>query len=281
VPAPLDSRGGLDGLMEFLGDAFRRPHPVLDDADLSARSAEHVSGNDRLSPAEQVDIYRRQYFLRHVDSLADDYPGLAHVLGEDEFDAFCRAYLAACPPRRFSLRDLGDRILAFAEGYAFPEDRSALAIEMLRYEHAFIDLFDGAEPPPLDAQKLASVPEDAWDRARLVVHPLLVRMAVRYPVHRIRLAAKAGDAPPLTAPPDPEPANLVLFRGADGMIRFDELDGAAFALLAELARGEPLVPAFERVASALDPAAAEALGPKVGVWFQEWTALRWIVDVSL
>jgi hypothetical protein len=35
------------------------------------------------------------------------------------------------------------------------------------------------------------------------------------------------------------------------------------------------------VAAALPPEAAEALGAKVGPWFQVWTAKRWIVDVAV
>ena len=158
------------------------------------------------------------------------------------------------------------------------EDRGAVTREMLAYEHAFIDLFDGAEPPPLDPQKLAAMPEEAWESARLAIHPLLVRMPVRYAVHRIRLAAKAEDAATIDAAPAEAPANIVLFRD-DHRIRFEELDAPAFALLDALARGEALGPACEEVAAGLEPGAGERFGAQVGQWFQEWTARRWIVDV--
>lgn len=268
----------LDAVMEFLEPAFRRADPLFGDATVAVACAAHVTGNSRLTPAEQVDIYRRQYWLRHIDALADDYPGVAHLLGEEGFDAFLRAYLLAHPPRHKSLRDLGTDIVTFAQGYAFPDSLRAATLEMLAYEHAFIDLFDGAEPPPLDPQKLTSMPEEAWEQARIVIHPLLVRTQVRFPVHRLRLQAKAEDAEPRTEPPTEKPANLVLFRD-DNLIRFEELDGAAFALLDALARGIALGPACEQVAATLEPEAAEQLGAQVGTWFQAWTARRWIVDV--
>jgi hypothetical protein len=275
VAAPLDP---LDRVMSFLEPAFRRPDPIAGDPAIANACAEHVTGNSRLTPAEQVDIYRRQYWLRHLDALADDYPGVQHLLGEEAFDAFLRAYLLAHPPSHRSLRDLGCDIVAFGKGYAFPEPLRAVTLEMLGYEHAFIDLFDGAEPPPLDPRKLAAMPEDAWERARLVFHPLLVRVQVRYAVHRLRLDAKSEGAEPITDPPSEAPANLVLFRD-DHRIRFEELDGTAFALLDALARGDALGPACEQVAAGLDPEAAEGLGARVGTWFQQWTARRWIVDV--
>ncbi len=266
--------------MGFLQEAFRRADPVTGDPIQEPRSAEHVTGNSRLKPAEQVDIYRRQYWLRHVDSLLEDYPGVKHILGEDAFEAFCRAYLVAHPPHLPSLRDLGVDIVAFAERYPdFPEGKRAAALEMIRYEFAFVDLFDGADVPPLDPQKLQRLPADAWDRARIVLHPLLVRFRLEYPVHRLRLAAKADEAPPSTLPA-PASIHLVLFRRGE-VISFEELEPVAFELLSALASGEPLVGACDRIAEALEPAEAEAMGAQVGPWFQRWTTLSWIVDVEL
>src|SRR5689334_17295103 len=101
MPAPLEELQG------FLEQAFRRHEPIVSDESAAAACGAHVRGNDRLTPAEQTDIYRRQFWLRHIESLQEDYIGLAHVLGEDGFDAFCHAYLDAHPPRTPSLRDLG------------------------------------------------------------------------------------------------------------------------------------------------------------------------------
>jgi hypothetical protein len=271
MPAPLDA------LMSFLGGALRRERPVPEDAALAARCAEHVTGNDRLSPAEQVDIYRRQFWMRHVDSLIEDYPGLQAVLGEDAFEAFCRAYLAACPPRSFTLRDLGDRIVAFAERYeGFPEGRARLARDLVLYENAFVDLFDGADPPPLDPVKVREMPEDGWSTARIVLHPLARRMRLEYPVHDIRTAVKEGAAPAI---PAPRQVHLLLHR-KELIIRTHELDPLAYALLDALARGVPLVPACEALATGLDDAAAAGLGDKVRGWFAHWTSSGLIVDIE-
>ncbi|MEO7329925.1 MAG: DNA-binding domain-containing protein [Minicystis sp.] len=270
----------LDRLQAFLGDAFRREAPLPETPELIPACVEHVAGNSKLSPAQQADIYRRQFWLRHLDSLTEDYPGLQYLLGEEAFEAFSRAYLAACPPRKPSLRDLGIDVIAFAERYPDidPALRSA-ALEMVRYENAFVDLFDGAEPPPLDPQKLATLPEDAWERARIVLHPLLHLFDFVYPVHRLRLEASRAEAP-LAAPLAKAPVRVALYRAGE-IIRFEELDATAFALLSALGRGEALVPACDRLAADLDPAAAEALGAQVGAWFQQWTAHRWIIDVVL
>src|SRR5690349_19816708 len=89
----------------FLVGALQQASPMPDDPALAASASAVVTGNDRLSPAEQVDIYRRQFWLRHCGVLLEDFPGLAHLLGEGGFDGFCRGYLAAHPPASQSFRD--------------------------------------------------------------------------------------------------------------------------------------------------------------------------------
>jgi hypothetical protein len=266
-------------LQGFLAGALRREEDIEADAAVAAAARVHVAGNDRVPPEEQVDIYRRQFWLRHHEALEQDYPGLRRLVGEEAFDALVHAYLTAHPPRTPSLRELGADIVAFAEGWGgFPEGLRAPAIELLRYEHAFIDLFDGAALPALDAGKIASLPEDAWERARVVIHPHLARFRFEHAVHRYRLAALSDEGDPPA--PARQPVCLVLYR-RDLEICFDEVDPAALALLDALAAGDPLVPACDRVAAALDPAQAEAMSSQVGAWFQRWAALGWIIDVTL
>jgi hypothetical protein len=273
----------LDELQGALATLFQRAEPVVGDAGASLVSARHVTGNDRLSPAEQVDIYRRQFWLRHHDALLEDYPGLALVVGDDAFEAFVRAYLVAHPPRTPSLRDLGADVPAFAARHGgFPPRRRAIAVEMARYEHAFVDIFDAAEPPRLDVAKIQSVSPEGWSRARLVLHPHLVTMTVRHPVHRVRYDLKAG-APvdvDAAAVPAPEPFHLALYR-KDLVVHYEELEPEAHRLLEALRAGAPLAPACAALAEGLAPEDAALLEARVGAWFQRWTASAWIVDVEL
>ncbi len=280
-----DTPGELAELQGFLAVALRREAPIAGDAALAAATAPHVAGNDRLSPAEQADLYREQFWLRHLEALTEDYPGLRALAGADTFDALLRAYLGAHPPRTPSLRDLGADLVRFAERWpGFPPERRAAALEILRYEHAFIDVFDGAEPPPLDGRKLAALGEGGWEQARVALHPLLVLLRLEHPMHHYRLAVagldgtKSAEAPPL---PERRPVSLVLYR-RDRIVHFEEVEPQALTLLEALGAGVPLAAACDRILDgddAGDAQAAEALAGRVGAWFQRWTALGWIVDV--
>src|SRR5579863_10232586 len=77
----------------------------------SARLRSYVKPNDRLSSAERLEIYNRQYWCRLLDSLAEDFPGLQAVAGKRAFANLSVAYLRDCPSRSFTLRNLGSRLL--------------------------------------------------------------------------------------------------------------------------------------------------------------------------
>jgi hypothetical protein len=270
-------------LQHFLARALRTHEPIPKAPALAQEAGHFVAGNARVSPAEQVDIYRRQFWLRHVDSLREDYPGLAYVLGDDGLELFCHAYLDAHPPRTPSLRELGADVPAFAAKYAgFPEEKRSLARELAAYETAFVDVFDGAEVPALDAAKLAAMPPDGWERARLVVHPRLVLTRVHHPVHELRYRVKLGEQPDVASYAERREVatHLAVYR-KDDVIHYEVLDPEAFALLTLFRAGKSLVAACAEVSAGLTPEGACALEARLGGLFAHFTACRFLVDVEL
>jgi hypothetical protein len=262
--------GELSALQEFMAAALQRTRALSTQPDVAKDVPSRIAGNERLSPVEQLDIYREQFWLRHVGALEEDYKTLAHVLGHDGFHALCEAYLGACPPDSFTLRDLGARLPEFVASTA-PWKEDALVVDVARYEWAFVEAFDAPAAPPLDPAAIASASEDEWSRARLDLAPMLQRVRARFPVDALRAAVQKGEAP---GRPEAKDLSLCVWRGPEAM-KYLDVEPAAFALLERLATGEPLAAACEAVASC-DP----AVGEKVGGWFQQWAALGWIAKVN-
>lgn len=268
----------LERLQSFLEGAFRLPDPIPGDPALEQRAAEHVSGNDRLTPAEQADIYRRQFFLRHVDSLIEDHSGLVHYLGDDGFEDFARAYLAEHPPKTPSLRELGADIAAFAESYpGLPEALRGICVDMARYELCLIETFDAADVEPPDAARLAALPQEAWLTRPLVFTPHLRLFEMGYPVPVLRLAIKEGGA--AKEPPPREQVYYGVFRRND-VVAFERLTREAYELLRLLTAGESLVSACEELSQRLTDERASMVEAEVGTWFQRWASWGWILDVK-
>lgn len=245
-------------------------------------AAEHLSGNERLSPVEQLEIYREQFYLRHTASLVEDFPGVGGVLGQRDWDELVWDYLASVTPASFDLGDLGAGLAAFAETRESLGERRDLVVDMARLEYAHIEVFDAPDAAPLDPSKLGAVPEDAWEHARLVTDPGLRLLALRYPVLGLRRAIlernERGDTSAL-ALPAPEAGYWAVHR-RNLAIFHDALEPHAFALLTAVARGEPLAAACESAAREAG-VTVETLGAGLEQWFSAWAARGYVVDIVL
>jgi hypothetical protein len=257
---------------------LRRRRALPRDADVVEQARHHVRGNDRLSPAEQLEIYREQFWLRHTASLLEDFPGLSGILGQKEWERLVEGYLEEATLSSFSLRELGDGLVAYVERSEWLPNRE-LCADMARLEWAYVEIFDAADAAPLDGTKLASIPEEDWPGARIVFNPAMALLEVRYAVADLR--RKLREATDETVPiPDPVRQNLVLYRGTDKNLFHAMVSGLAFRLIEELRRGTPLGRASELAAQRV-PAEASTLESDVGEWFLDWGRRGWIIDVEV
>lgn len=287
-PEPPES---LQVVQIFLTEAIQRPGALAQDPERAKLCAVHVSGNERLSPAEQVDVYRRQFWLRHDESMEEDFPALAEILGDDRWETFVEDYLAAHPPFTPSLRDLGASVNQFLETWAgLPPGKEQLCREVARYELAFVDVFDGADPPPLDPARLAQLSPADWERATLTINPLIRRMRFDYAVHRLRLAVrdrkKSGQEQRLdidawlSEAQNVRPVYLALFR-KECVVHFEDLHADAFRMLEALAERDTLLGACAKVAEGKSEAEASKLVQEVGAWFQRWAVWGFIAAIDV
>ncbi len=272
----------LSQMQHWIVQQLQRERMLPKQADAVEGCERYLTGNDRLSPAEQLEIYRVQFWLRHTSALIEDFPGVSGILGQAEWERLVESYLAACPPESWTLRDLGDRLPQhIADRPETPHQ--ALCEDMARLEWFYTELFDAQEVPPLDQAKLMSLPEDAWQSARMVFNPAFRLLQVRYPVAKLRRELRAAeddaDAPAIEIPEE-HPQNLVLYRDQQRQLYSKPVSEAAFCLLGKLTAGVPLVPAAEQTVAQL-PDAAHEVQSKVGPWFQDWGARGWIVDVQI
>jgi len=264
----------LASIQRELAEALRRPASLKEDA-ASTKTAETIaSGNDRLSPVEQVDIYREQFWYRHRDVLIEDFQSIEHALGEEPFLELARTYLAECPSVSFTLRDLGEHMVRFLETRAPYKDDPFLA-DLAKVEWAFVEAFDGPDAPAFDPSTIAGVPEEAWPNASIVLHPSMQRITLGHPAHDYRIAVKKGEE---ATRPEPRRCNVVVYRGGD-LLHVLEVDDDATAMLDELAKGIALGEACER-AAARSGTDLGVFQTKLAGWFSEWTSLGWIRAVK-
>lgn len=266
----------LDDIQRWVAGLLRRDRALPKDETVTGQARGFLTGNDRLKPVEQAEIYREQFWLRHTSSLVEDYPGLGGIIGQADWERLVEEYLVAYPPNSWTLRNLGDR-MAEHVGRSDWLDHRALCKEMAELEWAYVELFDAPERPPLDGAKLASIPETAWQSAIIVLSPALILMRTEYPIAELRRRLRDEEA---NVPiPAPDPQNLVLYRSVHRNLMYEVVGDGAYALLQALKEGVPLVPACERAVSQY-PDEAKAIEVSLGQWFQEWARKGWVVDVE-
>jgi hypothetical protein len=264
----------------FAGFLRRRRDLGKDDEALRFAD-ELVAGNERLSPVEQLEIYREQFWLRHTASLVEDFPGVGGILEQERWDRLIWEYLEQEAEYSYSLRDLGARLPDFTARQSWLEERE-LVTDMARFEWAHVEVFDAPDVPRLDPEELAAVPEGAWESARLLLDPALRLLRLGHPVAELRrrLIALQNDASlPKPAWPAKAETRIALHR-RERVICMDSLESAAFALLAAFAAGAPLGSACEEAARA-SGVEVEVLGERLESWFTEWAARGYVVGVMV
>jgi hypothetical protein len=266
----------LSELQREMALALRHGSALERDSHWSSFAQAHMTGNDRLSPVEQLEIYREQFWLRHTTSLLEDFPGLSGILGQSDWEKLAEQYLREVVPDSYTLRDLGARLPEVIERASWLPHQ-ALCLDMARLELAYVDAFDAPDTAALVPERLTGLAEDDLLRARLVIAPCVRLLSVGYPVGDLRRALRAeGDQP--VAIPEPRAQCLVIYRRE---LRLWDMpvSPVAFALLVGLARGATLGAAAE--AAAVSPEAEAEMAQNIGAWFQEWSAKGLISDVTL
>lgn len=264
----------LSALQLWMAALVRRRRSLPGDAAIDDEVRRHVAGSDRVGPAEQLEIYRQQFWYRHTDSLVEDFPGLAGILDQDDWNHLIFDYLERCVTASFTLRDLGRALPDFVAEQAWLPHRE-LCHDMARLEWLYVDLFDAADAPPLELARLARLSEDDWQRARIVISPSTALLATRYAVTDHRRAIRTSDE--RLPVPAVSPRKYVIYRGTNRRLFDRSVDDGAFTLLELLRDGHALVPACER---AMERHPDERLDDKLMGWFAEWGELGWISGVE-
>ena len=226
---------------------------------MSTYAARYIKPNDRLTSFERLEIYNRQYWLRVLGALAEDFPGLRAVLGGQWFESMCKTYLTECPSRSFTLRNLGARLESWLrQNPSWMRDRQALALDMVRLEWADIEAFDGQAKPSLRSGDLQ---EMQWPQLRLALQPYVQPLELRYPVDDLLLAVKHGEDTAgfasnaiqerrrrskvrAVARLEPEQIFLAVHR-LDFSVYFRRIEPEDFALLSALRTGKTIERAIE------------------------------------
>lgn len=159
----------------------------------------------------QFDIYRNAYVIRLVEALRSNYPGLHQLLGDDDFAAMGRSYLARHPPTHASIRWFGDALAEFLEQRPSYAGLPVLS-ELARFEWALRHTIDAADAGVVTVESLQSIAPEHWGDLRFALHPSATVMVLQWNTPQIWQALTAGQVPPA---PEKRAMNWLVHRQPD------------------------------------------------------------------
>jgi len=158
------------------------------------------------------------------------------------------------------------------------DGRREFLADLATLEWTLVEVLHAQAPPPLSAETLGAIEEDAWPRAKLRRSETARVVRFSYPVNRYYQAFRQGDP---IAPPDAAPSATLVYRHAQRLWRLD-LTPAMAKLVEGLFSGMPLgeaMGAIEETITNVDE--LEDAERNVGIWFQEWIGSSVFAAVEL
>lgn len=158
-----------------------------------ADAAELIASHDGIDSDSRLAIHRHHMHDSLGAALADVFPVVARLVGDDFFRQVARLYVAAHPLRSGSLLSFGDTFPQFLAGWP-PAAALPYLADVAALEWAYHGAYHEAEYQPLDFALLDEVPADRHAHLRLRLQPSARWLGSRWPVLEIWLANQP-DAP--------------------------------------------------------------------------------------
>ena len=147
-----------------------------------------------LSVADRLSIYQNAYRVRLIDALAESYPVLHAVLGDDDFAALAGQFIAAIPSVHRSLRWYGAELAEFL-ALNPPWSEQPIFAELALLEWTLGEVFDSTDAQSLPRSAFAGVEPEAWSELKFSFHPSLRRLHLKWNTVPVWRAMSRGEPP--------------------------------------------------------------------------------------
>ncbi len=229
--------------------------------------ASDIVGTTRVPRAVRLAIYFDAYRSRLVEVLENNFPMLARLLGERQFDEMARVYVEGHPSHSFSARWYGDVLSQFLSTTSPWRGQPALA-ELASWESNMAHAFDAAEGSPFTAAELASRSPETWGELAFVLQPSVRLQAFSTNAPLIWRALSHEETPPAPAGEKPPRHWLTWRRGLE--TRYRSLDALESRALQLAQAGGTFAAVCETVAAQIGAeTAATAAARMLAQWLQD------------
>lgn len=139
---------------------------------------------DLITPSGNIAIYSNNIFSSLIDTLADTYPLIKTLLGNDFFQMTAREYIRQYPSRSGNLHDYGQYFGDFLTEYQPVHDLMYLA-EVAEFEWACHVLYLAADHPAFTIEALTNFTPEQHQELRFILNPAAWLRKFHFPILKI------------------------------------------------------------------------------------------------
>lgn len=189
-------------------------------------------------PASRFAVYRNNVHSSLINALADSYPVIRQLVGDEFFRAMAGVYVQAFPPSSPLLNDYGHDFAEFIQGFA-PAAGVPYLADVARLERLRVRAYHAADESPLDRQAVIDClqHQSAVGELRLGLHPCVATLNSAYAVVALWAAHQTTESLTTLNPLHAQSA-LVLRYGLE--VEVFSIDSGAVAFINSLNNGWPL-----------------------------------------
>ncbi len=193
-------------------------------------------GPDGKHSPHRFAVYRNNVMSGLIDALADAYPTIRRLVGDEFFRAMAGFYARKEPPSSPILLTYGAGFPDFLAIFPPLADLPYMA-DVARVERAWVEAYHAAEAIPADVSPVLSIPAAEMGRLHFSFHPSTRLVRSPYPVFSIWQMNQPGQTP---APIDlASPEDALILRPV-AQVSLQRLDPGAAVFLEKLISGSTL-----------------------------------------
>jgi len=244
---------------------------ALADASLASRATKLFRGvpDDAIV---RLAIYRGNVLASMGKALANAYPIVVKIVGEEFFNGLAREHLRRHPSTSGDLNAFGEHFADFVAAFRHTQDLPYLP-DVARMEWLAHRAHYAKDAEPFDIRRLKSIPEAAWNRVRPVLAPSCALLESPWPVARIWEVHQDGYAGKFSVDFDSGPERILIHRPRF-RVQVASLSAGAYRFLQRAAGSSS-------IAGALEAAIAEEPGFEFPAALRAWVEAAVIVDFEL
>jgi len=194
------------------------------------------------SALARFNVYRNNFVALNGAALADMYPTVRRLIGEEAFRSLAHVYVRLHPPRARTLLFYGGRFPGFLSGIS-ELSRLPYLTDVAQLDYHWNAAYHAADADPLQPRAVASVDAQAFARCSLTLHPSVRLLRSDYPLYRI-WSANQQDGGDETISLAEGTSRVVVFRS--GMeVEVREVGEGSYVFLSRLQKGDTVGGACE------------------------------------